>query len=308
MTSRAHVVFAAAATLATASIASAADLSTEGNFPVCDRDLASISGSVAVPGGRFVMGSDEGYPEEGPAREAEVGAFQIDRHEVTNAEFAAFVSATGYVTVAERTPAPADHPDIDPALLAPGSAVFAAPERGGEGAWRFVPGASWRAPHGPGSTIEGREEEPVVHVAYEDAAAYARWAGRRLPTEAEWERAARHGGGAVESWGAEVAPDARWRANVWQGVFPVVNTGQDGFLAAAPVACFPPDGQGVYDLIGNVWEWTSDSFEGEEGLGVVKGGSFLCSEDYCARYRPAARQPFERDFSASHIGFRTVAE
>ncbi len=305
-------MFAAVVTILAPSIAHA-DHPSSDEASVCARDLAAVSGLAAIQGGRFTMGSDEGYPEEGPAREVEVGDFRIDRHEVTNAEFAAFVAETGYVTVAERAPAPADHPDIDPALLVAGSAVFVAPgdapEGRGEGWWRFVPGASWRAPHGPGSSLEGLEEHPVVHVAYEDAEAYARWTGRRLPSEAEWERAARAGGAsAAGDWGLEASPDARWRANVWQGIFPVVDTGEDGFLGAAPAACFPPDANGVYDLIGNAWEWTADLFAGQASTGVVKGGSFLCADNYCARYRPAARQPFERDFSASHIGFRTVSD
>jgi formylglycine-generating enzyme required for sulfatase activity len=274
----------------------------------CDRDLAALDGAIRIPAQRFVMGSDEGYPEEGPAHEEEVASFDIDRHEVTNAEFAAFVDATGYVTVAERAPDPADYPGVDPAELVPGSAVFQSTNVRGDDGWRFVPGASWRAPRGPGSSIEGLEENPVVHIAYEDAEAYARWKGRRLPTEAEWEAAARAGGETAPDWGREVAPAERWRANVWQGIFPVVDTGQDGFLGTAPVACYPADDQGAYDMIGNAWEWTSDRFAGEEGLGVVKGGSFLCSEDFCARYRAAARQPLERDFSASHVGFRTAAD
>jgi formylglycine-generating enzyme required for sulfatase activity len=274
--------------------------------PVCARDLASLSGAVDVPAGRFTMGSEEGYPEEGPAREVEVGAFEIDRHEVTNAQFAAFVAATGYVTRAERVLDPAEHPNLPPAMLEPGSAVF---EPGPDDIWwTFVPGASWRAPWGPGSSIDGLDEHPVVHVAYEDALAYAAWTGRRLPTEAEWERAARGLDEAVLDWGREIGPDGAWRANVWQGVFPVINTGDDGFMKTAPAACFEPDGLGIYDMIGNAWEWTADTFEGEEGVSVIKGGSFLCSSDYCARYRPAARQPFERDFSTSHVGFRTVAD
>jgi formylglycine-generating enzyme required for sulfatase activity len=292
---------AAAVAVALAGVARAADTA-------CARDLVALSGSAAVPAGRFAMGSDEGYPEEAPARPVEVGAFQIDRHEVTNAEFAGFVAATGYLTLAERAPDPAGRPGVDAADLVPGSAVFVASADAEEGWWRFVPGASWRAPTGPGSSIEGLEDHPVVHVAYPDAEAYAAWTGRRLPTEAEWERAARGLEDSAADWGREVSADGEWRANVWQGVFPVVNTGQDGFLRTAPAACFAPNDLGLYDMIGNAWEWTADMFGGAEGVGVVKGGSFLCSSDYCARYRPAARQPLERDFSASHVGFRTVAD
>jgi formylglycine-generating enzyme required for sulfatase activity len=274
----------------------------------CARDLAALSDSVAVPAGRFTMGSDEAYPEEGPARAVEVGDFEIDRHEVTNAEFAAFVAATGYVTRAERVPDPADYPDADPAELVPGSVIFVATPSAREGEWRFAPGTSWRAPSGPGSAIDELGDHPVVHVAYEDAEAYAAWVGRRLPTEAEWERAARGLADPEADWGHQIGPDGDWRANVWQGVFPVINTGDDGFLATAPAACFPPNDIGLHDMIGNAWEWTSDAYEGAEGVGVVKGGSFLCASDFCARYRPAARQPLERDFSASHVGFRTAAD
>jgi formylglycine-generating enzyme required for sulfatase activity len=283
--------------------------------PTCARDFAAIGGEVAIPGGRFRMGSDVFYPEEAPAREVEVAGFSIDRHEVTNAQFAAFVAATGYVSVAERSPDPREHPDIDPALLEPGSAVFVAPgerdapEGRGLGWWRFVPGASWKAPRGPGSSIAGLEEHPVVHIAYEDALAYAEWAGRRLPTEAEWERAARDGReGATYAWGEELTPDGAWRANTWQGVFPIVNNEADGFFSSAPAGCYAPSDYGLYDMIGNVWEWTSDVYQGQESVGVMKGGSFLCADNYCGRYRPAARQPYERDFSSNHLGFRTVAD
>lgn len=277
--------------------------------PSCARDLAALDGDAAIPGGAFVMGSDAFYPEEGPARPAEAPDFRIDRHEVTNDQFAAFVAATGYVTVAERAPDPADFPGLDPEALAPGSAVFVAGDEAGQGGeWRFVPGASWRAPMGPGSDLQGKGELPVVHVAYEDAAAYAAWAGRRLPSETEWERAARAGlDGAAYEWGSELAPDDEWRANTWQGAFPLEDRGEDGFIGAAPVGCYGASAYGLYDMTGNVWEWTSDAYGGDPALGVVKGGSFLCAESYCARYRPSARQPYERNFSASHIGFRTVA-
>mgnify|MGYP000333175921 CR=1 FL=1 len=277
---------------------------------MCARNIADLSGTAAIPAGAYTMGSDSWYPEESPAREAQVAAFDIDQHEVTNGQFAEFVAATGYVTLAERTPDPADFPDIDPDALVAGSAVFVAgkgPQDAGQ--WRFVPGASWRAPMGPGSTLEGREEYPVVHVAYEDAAAYAAWRGRRLPGEAEWERAARAGlDRATYEWGSELAPEGEWRANTWQGTFPLTDRGEDGFIGAAPAACYEPSEYGLYDMTGNVWEWTADDYFGDPARAVVKGGSFLCAESYCARYRPAARQPYERNFSASHLGFRTAGD
>lgn len=267
---------------------------------------------MAIPAGTFEMGSDTAYPEERPKRRVTVAGFNIDRHEVTNGEFAIFVAATGYRTVAERKPNPAAHPDIDPGKLVPGSAVFVASTEptADMGWWRFVPGAAWRAPFGPGSDIKDRANFPVVHIAYEDAQAYAKWRGRRLPTEAEWERAARGGrANAPYVWGKELAPDGKWRANVWQGSFPIQDTGEDGFIGVAPVGCFEPNDYGLYDMIGNVWEWTSETYGGANGeLGVIKGGAYLCSGNFCARYRASARQPLERDFSASHVGLRTVAD
>ncbi len=268
-----------------------------------------LAGDAAIPGGAFRMGSDVFYPEEAPSRMAEVAPFRIDRSAVTNAQFAAFVAETGYVTLAERTPDPADFPGVDLAELVPGSAVFIMPERGEAGRWSFAPGAHWRAPMGPGSDLAGLESHPVVHVAFEDAEAYAAWAGRRIPSEAEWERAARAGHeNAIYEWGAELTPDDEWRANTWQGPFPIENRGEDGFIGTAPVGCFPPSDYGLYDMTGNVWEWTADVFGGDPALGVIKGGSFLCAENYCARYRPPARQSFERNFSASHVGFRTAGD
>jgi formylglycine-generating enzyme required for sulfatase activity len=269
----------------------------------------NTSEQVLIPGGTFMMGSDSAYPDEAPRRETKVGSIEIDRYEVTNGEFAAFVSATGYVTVAERKPDAALHPDIDPAQLVPGSAVFQAPKEATQDLtewWHFTPGADWRHPMGPGSSIKGRDDYPVVHIAYADAVAYAKWRGRRLPTEAEWEHAAQPSN--ADEAGKPVSPDGRWRANVWQGEFPITDTGKDGFIGLAPVGCFQPNVYGLYDMIGNVWEWTSDDYSSDPNLGVTKGGSYLCAENYCARYRSTARQPMERDFSASHIGFRTVAD
>ena len=260
-----------------------------------------------VPAGEYLVGTNARYGEEGPPRHVRTNGFQIDVHEVTNAEFARFVEETGYVTVAERQPDPADYPDIDPERLVPGSAVFGL-EPGTNGIWwRFVPGADWRHPAGPGSDIAGLDHHPVVHVAYEDAAAYAAWAGGRLPTEAEWEIAARGGlEGAEYAWGEEFRPGGTWRANTWQGPFPVIDTGEDGYRGLAPVGCYEPNAFGLHDMTGNVWEWTSSPFDSRNLTGTIRGGSFLCAPNFCARFRPAARQPQEWDFSASHIGFRTL--
>jgi len=269
---------------------------------------AGTDAREALPGGRFRMGSEDFYAEEGPVRDAEVGPFSIDAHEVTNRQFKAFVDATGYITVAERNPDPALHPDIPASQLVPGSAVFVltvADQNGGF--WRFEKGATWRAPKGPGSAIDALMNYPVVHVAYEDALAYARWAGGDLPTEAEWEFAARGGlDGAPYAWGNEKPDDAPSpRANTWQGIFPVINSAADGYAGAAPVGCYPPNAYGLYDMSGNVWEWVKDSAP-DRNEGLIKGGSYLCAENYCQRYRPAARQPQELDFSTNHIGFRVV--
>ncbi|MFN3524436.1 MAG: formylglycine-generating enzyme family protein [Phenylobacterium sp.] len=300
---------------------------------------AQPAGEVALPGGTFRMGAAGVRPEEGPVREVAVGPFSIDRTEVTNAEFAAFVAATGYVTLAERAPDPKDYPGVDPSRLRPSSIVFtgadADPERNDPSRWwRVVEGADWRHPQGPKSSIVGKDRDPVVHVAYEDALAYARWRGRDLPTEAEWEYAARGGlKDARYSWGDEPSDPQRPKANYWQGVFPAVDTGGDGYkIRPAPVGCFAANGYGLYDMAGNVWEWTRDWYkpghdapEGQDPIGpdvseafdpaepgstlpkhVIKGGSFLCADDFCFRYRPPARQPGPPDTGASHVGFRTV--
>ncbi|MED5550221.1 MAG: SUMF1/EgtB/PvdO family nonheme iron enzyme [Pseudomonadota bacterium] len=261
---------------------------------------------VAIPAGEYLIGGPVRNPEERPERTVSTPGFGIDAHEVTNAQFAAFVEATGYLTIAERRPDPADFPDIDPALLEPGSAVFGV-DAGTGYWWRFVPGASWRHPEGPGSDIEGRASYPVVHVAYADARAYADWAGADLPDEDEWEIAARGGGhGTDYAWGEEFRPGGDWRANTWQGVFPVIDRGDDGFAGLSPVACYDANPFGAFDMIGNVWEWTASPFDASGAAGTIRGGSYLCASDFCARFRPAARQPQEWDFSASHIGFRTV--
>jgi formylglycine-generating enzyme len=314
------------------------DVSSSRAPVLCD----AREGMRRIAGGTFHMGADGSYPEEAPAHAATVSGFWMDECAVTNAEFARFVAATGYRTVAERPLDPSAYPGADPALLTPGSAVFFMP--GGRvqmsdarSRWAYVPGAGWRHPEGRASTLEGREREPVVHVAFEDAAAYAAWAGKELPTEAEWEFAARGGlDGATFCWGDEFTPRGRYMANTWQGQFPFHDDGLDGFVGRAPVGSFPPNGYGLYDMAGNVWEWTADWYSvrhppaaegpccvprdpqgGAEALSydpaqpairiprkVIKGGSYLCAPNYCRRYRPAARHPQMIDTGTCHIGFR----
>lgn len=259
---------------------------------------------VWVPAGRFVMGEDPAYLEEGPPRAVSVDGFWMDTHEVTNAQFAAFVAATGYLTMAER--APPAIPGAPAEMLQPGSAVFQAPSPQDPAWWRWVVGAQWRYPSGAQAGIIGQDRHPVVQIAYEDAAAYAAWAGKQLPDEAQWEYAARAGAAALPE---PVDADGRPQANYYQGVFPVRNLGLDGFIGRAPVGCFAPNEFGLYDMIGNVWEWTSSPgarADAAEPVGVIKGGSFLCAANYCARYRPAARQFQERGLGTDHIGFRLI--
>jgi formylglycine-generating enzyme len=298
-----------------------------------------------VPGGTFLMGSADFYPEERPVHRVSVDGFWMDRDPVTVAEFRRFVTATGYVTLAERPLAAADYPEADPALLVPGSLVFQRTPgpvdlRDYRNWWAYVPGACWRRPLGQGSDCRGRRQHPVTHVAYEDAEAYAAWAGKDLPTEAEWEHAARGGlDGAVFAWGDEFAPGGRMMANTWQGSFPWQNLLTDGFEGTSPVGSFPANGYGLHDMTGNVWEWTSDYFAprhpaaaahaccaprnprvtarehsmvpGEPGANlprkVIKGGSHLCAPSYCLRYRPAARQGETIDSATCHLGFRCLS-
>lgn len=297
---------------------------------------------VWVPGGVFRMGSDDHYPEEAPAREVEVGDLWVARTTVTNDAFAAFVAATGYRTVAERPLDPADFPGAPAENLVPGSMVFTGTPgpvdlRHLSQWWMWAPGASWRRPEGPGSDLDGRADHPVVHVAYEDAQAYAAWAGLALPTEAQWEHAARGGlDGAVYTWGNEPETARRRRANYWHGDFPW--RAGSGYGRTAAVGSFPPNGYGLADMAGNVWEWTQDWYAEQRWAGfsscclprdprgggpeesydpaqpqlriprkVIKGGSFLCADTYCLRYRPAARRPHMVDTGMSHIGFRCVA-
>ena len=300
---------------------------------------------VWIPGGEFLMGSEEFYPEERPVHRVAVNGFWMDARLVTASEFRRFARETGYVSVAERPLDPDQYPDADPSLLVPGSLVFR-PSRGpvdltdNSAWWEYVPGAYWKRPAGPGSTINGRDRHPVVHLAYEDVEAYASWAGKELPTEAEWEFAARGGlEGARFAWGDDHFPEGKAMANSWQGEFPWQNLRLDGFEGTSPVGSFPPNGYGLFDITGNVWEWTTDWFTpqhaddvqhaccvpsnprvtsrdgsyaapAESGSQiprkVIKGGSHLCAPNYCLRYRPAARQPQMIDTSTSHLGFRCI--
>jgi formylglycine-generating enzyme len=299
---------------------------------------------IFIAGGTFRMGSDQHYAEEAPVHRVSVDDFWIDRAPVTNREFRKFVNATGHVTVAELPPDPKDYPGALPQMLKAGSLVFTPPKgpvdlRNWPSWWALKRGANWRRPYGPRSSISGLDDHPVVHVALRDVEAYAKWAGKELPTEAEWEFAARGGlDGAEFAWGNEFAPQGRQMANTWQGEFPRENLRSDGFERTSPVTRFPPNGYGVYDMIGNVWEWTTDWYTtkheadaskaccipqnprgGNEEQSfdpaqpqikiprkVVKGGSHLCAPNYCRRYRPAARHPQPIDSSMSHAGFRCV--
>ena len=277
------------------------------------------------------MGSTAFYPEEAPIHTAAVRAFAIERHPVTNAQFAAFVAETGYVTVAERSLDPALYPGVADADLLPGALVFRAPAgpvnlRDWRLWWDWASGACWREPFGPGSDIAGKQDHPVVQVAYPDAAAYAQWAGRRLPTEAEWEYAAQAGSTTPYSWGDEPTVGGALMANTWQGRFPYRNDGAFGWAGTSPVGTFPPNGFGLVDMIGNVWEWTTTPYSRHHLLEqqvsaccpppadpdptvsqTLKGGSHLCAPEYCHRYRPDARSPQSQDSATTHIGFRCVS-
>jgi formylglycine-generating enzyme required for sulfatase activity len=287
------------------------------------------------------MGSNHHYPEEAPTHWVTVGGFWMDKYLVTNAQFSLFVEMTGYVTVAERVPRAEDYPGARPEMLVPGSVVFQKPDGPVDlrdcSWWSWMPGASWRRPLGPQSSLKGLAKHPVVHIAYEDAEAYAKWAKKDLPTEAEWEFAARGGlEGAVYTWGDEFAPGGKMMANTWQGVFPFENLLTDGFERTSPVGAFSQNGYGLYDMAGNVWEWTTDwyqehskatmpccaSFDPRGGeietsydprtpeiripRKVLKGGSYLCAPNYCLRYRPAARIPQQVDSGTCHQGFRCI--
>jgi formylglycine-generating enzyme required for sulfatase activity len=295
-----------------------------------------------IPGGVFMMGSDSHYADEAPAHKAQVDGFWMDRCAVSNREFARFVEATGYVTLAERPADPADYPGAAPEMLLPASVVFKRAPPGTTLAdhfswWIYVRGANWRQPLGPGSSINALAEHPVVHVAFEDADNHARWAGKSLPTEAEWEFAARGGIDHAEFvWGDEFAPGGKHMANTWQGQFPSENLLEDGYEWTAPVDAYYANGYGLYNMAGNVWEWTTDWYQEHARIAhacctvknprggerersadprmpqvtiarkVMKGGSFLCAPNYCRRYRPAARMPQPIDTSTCHLGFRCI--
>jgi formylglycine-generating enzyme required for sulfatase activity len=295
-----------------------------------------MKGMVWIPGGAFAMGSDRHYPEEAPVHEVTVGGFWMDEHPVTNLEFTRFVKATGHVTWAEREPDAAQYPDAKEDMLFAGSVVFRktlGPVDLGNhfNWWTWTRGAGWRHPEGPGSSLHGRERHPVVHVAYSDAEAYAAWAGKELPTEAEWEFAARGRlDGTDYAWGDEFMPKGKPMANTWQGPFPYDNTLEDGYEGTSPVGKFPANGYGLCDMTGNVWEWTSDWYTSNHApmssccagdlrtasidsgdtaaipRKVMKGGSHLCAPNYCRRYRPAARMAQPIDTSTSHLGFRCL--
>lgn len=291
-------------------------------------------GMVWIPAGEFWMGTDNGPEDESPRHRVKLDGFWIDKTEVTNAQFAKFVKATGYRTVAERRPDPIKYPDAPPDKLVPFSAVFKccpADTQGPPVWWQFTPGADWRHPDGPRSTIEGKDDYPVVHISWDDANAYCKWAGKRLPTEAEWEYAARGGLDQKEfAWGeTKQGQEGKWFANTFQGKFPAKDTGDDGFAGLAPVAKYPANGYGLFDMSGNVWEWCQDWYQpryyrdspeknpqgpktgleeapGEGPSKVRRGGSFLCSNDYCRRYLPASRDKNPADSAANHTGFRCV--
>lgn len=330
---------------------------------------------VWVPGGTFLMGSDRHRPEEAPSHQATVVGFWMDQHAVTNEAFRRFVDITGYLTVAEWPPDPDNYPAAKPELLVPASVVFNKPRHsvdhtGGYNCWSYIRGANWRHPEGPASTLRGRAKHPVVHIAYEDAEAYAHWCGKELPTEAEWEFAARGGLTAAEFvWSDQFTPDGKYLANTWQGEFPWQNLKTDGFEGTAPVASFPPNGYGLYDMVGNVWEWTTDNLSStgmeaflstnacaanmplctpmtsaqlirraqvQDKIGqswcasfdatgkeldqnyaantpelkivrkIIKGGSYLCAQNYCQHDRPAARMAQAVDTPMCHVGFRCI--
>ncbi len=311
-----------------------------------DTEAVGVAASmVFIAGGTFHMGSDAHYPEEAPVHRVTVDSFWMDRTPVTNRQFKQFVRATGHVTFAESEPDPSHYPNALPDMLFAGSLTFTQPSRPVDRRnlrewWTLLKGANWRHPYGPRSNINALDNHPVVHVTFADALAFAQWAGKELPTEAEWEFAARGGLDCAEyAWGDELTPGGKHLANTWQGEFPQQNLAADGFDRTSPVTAFPPNGYGLHDMIGNVWEWTTDWYSpkhaadaskaccipinprgGRESESydpalpdiriprkVIKGGSHLCAPNYCRRYRPAARHAEPVDTSTSHLGFRCIA-
>lgn len=278
-----------------------ADTSSPSDIAAQTQCLMALPAPVSIQSSLAIIGSERAYREEAPKRQVQLSAFEIDAAEVTNAAFKEFVDATNYVTDAEKKQAGFD---------TPGGAVFKAPSASNPSWWQFIEGANWRSPEGPDSSIEGRGFDPVVQVSLRDAKAYAQWSERRLPTQEEWEHAAKGGSEDLYVWGEEKAPGGIEQANTWQGAFPVSNSAEDGHLRRAPVGCYPANGYGLYDMIGNVWEWTDTAYpnRSETVQYVIKGGSFLCSPNYCRRYRASALQPQDADFTTNHIGFRTVKD
>lgn len=305
--------------------------------------IAPFPNMVWIPGGMFTMGSDDHYAEEAPAHRVKVDGFWMDRTPVTNRDFAKFVEETGYITFCELDPDPALYPGAKPDMLKAASVVFVKPSgpvdlRNPHLWWQFIKGANWKAPQGPGSSIDNRLDHPVVHLAWADVQAFAKWAGKKLPTEAEWEFAARGGyEGREYAWGDELIPASGHKANTWQGDFPWQNLSEDGFEGTSPVGSFEANEYGLYDMIGNVWEWTVDwyapkhpdekhkaccipknprggleneSYDARQEIKiprrVMKGGSHLCAPNYCRRYRPSARMAQPVDTSTSHVGFRCI--
>lgn len=325
-------------TAMTRSVSEATTTHDESGVAQCD----ASANMVWIPGGEFVMGSDQHYSEEAPTHRVLVRGFWMDTHTVTNRDFQRFVDATDYVTSAEKPANAADYPNAKPQLLMPASVVFRKTKGPTDMSnpynwWEYIAGADWRHPRGPGTSIEGLDDHPVVHVAFEDAMAYVRWAGKDLPTEAEWECAARGGlDRAVYVWGDEFAPGGRMMANTWQGQFPWENLVEDGYEWTAPVGSFAANDFGLYDMAGNVWQWTTDWYQDHDKMKracctidhpgsvqpdesydprtpkvriprrVMKGGSYLCAPNYCHRYRPAARMAQPVDTATCHLGFRGV--